>query len=156
MAVRRHEGPAGPQERRGAVGVRGDADPRTWAVACPRDAPRGIPAGHEQAPRHGRLDSRRTGVDPRAAESGGLRHLRIDVAAPHRRRERPARVPEARRLGFPDSGPRATGGLRIASARSASATSRWTPDAMSRTVALATFSSFSPSNTAYRAPIAFA
>src|SRR5437899_5568647 len=156
LAVRGHEGPAGPQERRGAVGLRGDADPRTWAAACPRDAPRGIPAGHEEAPRHGRLDSRRTGLDPRAAEPGGLRYLRIDVAAPHGRRERAVRVPEARRLGFAGSGPPAAGGLRIASTSSASATSDSPHDAKSRTVALAAFSSFSPSNTAYRAPIAFA
>src|SRR6058998_169799 len=156
VAVRRHEGPAGPQERRGAMGLRRDADPRPRPVARPRDAPRGIPAGHEQAPRHGRLDSRRTGLDPRAAEPGGLRDLRIDVPALHGRRERAGRVPAARRLGFAGSGPRVAGGLRIASTRSAKATSRWTPDAMSRTVALVAFSSFSPSNTAYRAPIAFA
>src|SRR5207244_2778317 len=132
VAVRRHEGPAGPQERRGAMGLRRDADPRPWPVAHPRDAPRGIPAGHEQAPRHGRLDSRRTGLDPRAAEPGGFRNLWIDVAARHGRRERAVRVPAACRLGFAGPGPRVTGGLRIASTRSAKATSRWTPDALSR------------------------
>src|SRR3989442_15126389 len=130
------------------MGLRRNADPRPRPLARPPDAPRGIPARHEQAFRDGRLDSRRTGLGPRAAEPGGLRHLRLDVAPAHRRRERAGRVPEARRLGFPDSGSRVTGGLRIASARSAKATSRWTPDAMSRTVALAVFSSFSPSNTA--------
>src|SRR5437867_5229468 len=77
-----------------------------------------------------------------------LRDLRLDVATPHRRRGRAVRVPEARRLGFADSGPRVTGGLRIASTRSAKATSRCTPDAMSRTAALPAFSSFSPSSTA--------
>src|SRR5881296_2212530 len=103
------------------MGVRGNADPRTRPVARPRDAPRGIPAGHEQTPRHGRFDPRWTGLAPRAAEPRGLRDLRLDVAAPHRRRERAARVPEARRLGFADSGPRVTAGLRMASTRSAMA-----------------------------------
>src|SRR3989454_909314 len=94
-------------------------------------------------------------ADPVPVGAEGPRgHAR--ALGPSGRRGRAARVPEARRLGFADSGPRVTGGLRIASARSAKATSRWTPDAMSRTVALAAFSSFSPSNTAYRAPIAFA
>src|SRR3989441_10995636 len=104
------------------MGLRRDADPRPWPVARPRDAPRGIPAGHEQTPRHGRLDSRRTGLDPRGAEPGGLRNLRLDVATPHGRRERAVRVPEARRLGFAGAGPRVTGGLRIPAARSAKAT----------------------------------
>src|SRR5437867_10626882 len=130
LAVRRHEGPTGPQERRGAMGLRGDADPRPWPVACPRDAPRGIPAGHEQTPRHGRVDSGRTGLDPRAAEPSGFRNLWIDVAARHGRRERAVRVPAACRLGLAGPGPRVTGGLRIASTRSPKATSRWTPDAM--------------------------
>src|SRR6266705_6139276 len=75
LAVRRHEGPTDPQERPGALGFRGDADARSRPVARPRDAPRGIPAGHEQAPRHGRCDPRRPRLDPRPTEPRGLRDL---------------------------------------------------------------------------------
>src|SRR2546428_10338373 len=80
LAVRRHESPAGPARRSGALGVRRNADARPRAVARPRDAPRGVPTGHEQAPRNGRRDPRRPRLDPRSAEPRRLRDLRLDLA----------------------------------------------------------------------------
>src|SRR5256885_10857169 len=84
------------------MGVRGDADTGPGALARPRDAPGGVPRGHEQAPRDGRSDARRSGVDPRRAEPRGLRRLRFPLASLDGRREDPEGIPPSRELGVAD------------------------------------------------------
>src|SRR2546428_7059401 len=102
------------------MGLRGDADPGPGTLARPRDAPRGVPAGHEQTPWAGRGDARGPRLDPRGTKPRGLRDLRIDVAAAHRRRGRARRVPAARRIGRADPGTRLTSIPRTAPTRSRS------------------------------------
>src|SRR5438105_10650059 len=81
------------------MGVRGDADPSPRSMARPRDAPGGVPRGHEQAPRDGRSDARRSGVDPRRAEPRGLRRVRFPLAPLDGRREDPEGIPPSWELG---------------------------------------------------------
>src|SRR5205823_207089 len=97
VALRRDEDPAGPAGRPRTMGVRGDADPGPWALACPGDAAGRVPRGHEQAPRHGRPDARRPGLAPRGTEPRRLRRLRLAVAPADDRRGAPEGVSAARR-----------------------------------------------------------
>src|SRR6266550_9128293 len=138
------------------MGVRGDADPGPGAVARPRDAPGGVPRRHEQAPRDGRGDARRSGLDARRAEPCGLRRVRFPLAPLDGRREDPEGIPPTRELGVADPEAQVNQTFRTASTRSSRATSRCAPVAISRTVARPAFSSRSPSRTAKRAPIALA
>src|SRR2546427_12249381 len=105
------------------MGVRGDADPCPRAVARPRDAPRGVPAGHEHTLWYGRGDARGPRLDPRGTKPRGLRNLRIDVAAAHRRRGRARRPPPARRLARAAPGARLRSLLRPAATGPRGATS---------------------------------
>src|SRR5207244_10888428 len=117
------------------MGVRGDADPSPGAVARPRDAPGGVPRRHEQAPRYGRSDARRSGLDPRRAEPRGLRRVRFPLAPLDGRREDPEGIPPARELGVADPEARVNQTFRTASTRSPRATSRSAPGAISRPAA---------------------
>src|SRR5207249_8879090 len=156
VALRSDEDPAGPAERPRTMGVRGDADPGPRALACPGDAAGRVPRGHEEAPRDGRPDARGPGLAPRGTEPRRLRRLRLAVAPPDDRRGDPEGVPAARGLGLAGAGARLNQAFRRAATRSATAISRWTPFAISRSVARPCFNSRSPRMTAKRAPIAFA
>src|SRR5947208_16392075 len=117
------------------MGVRGDADPGPGAVARPRDAPGGVPRRHEQAPRDGRGDARRSGLDARRAEPCGLRRVRFPLAPLGGRTADPEGIPPTRELGAADPEARANQTFRRPTTSASTATCRCAPVAIPRTVA---------------------